>query len=58
MEEEDEEEEEEEEEDCLTAVHISSDIFAYHQEHLNYNYSFWVYSRVSSAPHSSQQRHT
>ena len=33
----------------LTALHVSSDIFAHHQEHLNCNYSFWFYSRVSSA---------
>jgi hypothetical protein len=31
----------------LTALHVSSDIFAHHQEHLNCNYSFWFYSRVS-----------
>jgi len=31
----------------LTALHVSSDIFAHHQEHLNRNYSFWFYSRVS-----------
>ena len=31
----------------LTAVHVSSDIFAHHQEHLNCNYSFWFYLRVS-----------
>ena len=31
----------------LTATHVSSDIFAHHQEHLNCIYSFWVYSRVS-----------
>jgi len=31
----------------LTAVYVSSDIFAHHQEHLNCNYSFWFYSRVS-----------
>jgi len=30
----------------LTAIHVSSDIFAHHQEHLNCNYSFWFYSRV------------
>jgi len=30
----------------LTALHISSDIFAHHQEHLNCNYSFWFYSAV------------
>jgi hypothetical protein len=29
-----------------TALHVSSDIFAYHQEHLICNYSFWFYSRV------------
>jgi hypothetical protein len=33
----------------LTALHVSSDIFAHRQEHLNCNYSFWFYSRVSSA---------
>jgi hypothetical protein len=31
----------------LTALHVSSDIFAHRQEHLNCNYSFWFYSRVS-----------
>jgi len=31
----------------LAALHISSDIFAHHQEHLNCNYSFWFYSRAS-----------
>jgi len=31
----------------LIALHVSSDIFAYHQEHLNCNYTFWFYSRVS-----------
>jgi hypothetical protein len=31
----------------LTALHVSNDIFAHHQEHLNCNYSFWFYSRVS-----------
>jgi len=31
----------------LTALYVSSDIFVYHQEHLNCNYSFWFYSRVS-----------
>jgi len=31
----------------LTALHVSSDIFAHHQGHLNCNYSFWLYSRVS-----------
>jgi len=33
----------------LTALHVSSDIFAHHQEHLNCNYSFWFYSHVSSS---------
>jgi hypothetical protein len=31
----------------LTSLHVSSDIFAHHQEHLNCNYSFWFYSRAS-----------
>jgi len=31
----------------LTAPHVSSDIIAHHQEHLNCNYSFRVYSRLS-----------
>jgi len=31
----------------LTALHVSSDIFPHFQEHLNCNYSFWIYSRVS-----------
>jgi len=31
----------------LTALHVSSDIFAHHQEHFNCNYSSWFYSRVS-----------
>jgi hypothetical protein len=31
----------------LTALHVSSDIIAHHQEHLNCSYSFWFYSRVS-----------
>jgi hypothetical protein len=26
----------------LTALHVSNDIFAHHQEHLNCNYSFWL----------------
>jgi len=30
----------------LTALHVSSDILAYHQEHLNCIYSFWYYSRM------------
>ena len=42
----------------LTALHVSSDISAHQQEHLNCNYSFWFYSRVSSASDSSRQRHT
>jgi hypothetical protein len=33
----------------MTALHVSGDIFAHHQEHLNCVYSFWSYSRVSSA---------
>jgi len=31
----------------LTALHVSSNIFAHHQEHLNSIYSFWYYSRMS-----------
>jgi hypothetical protein len=31
----------------FTALHVSSYIFAHYQEDLNYNYSFWFYSRVS-----------
>ena len=31
----------------LTALHVSRDIFAHHQEHLNCIYSFWYYSRMS-----------
>jgi len=31
----------------LTALHVSSDIFAHHQEHLNCIYSFWYYSHMS-----------
>ena len=34
----------------LTAVHVSSDIFAHHQEHLNCIYSFWYYTRMSCRP--------
>jgi len=30
----------------LGALHVSSDIFAHHQEHLNCNYSFWYYTRM------------
>jgi hypothetical protein len=33
----------------LTTLHVSSDIFAHHQEHFNCNYSFWFYSRPSSS---------
>jgi len=44
----------------LTALHVSSDIFAHHQAHLNCNYSFWFYSRVvvGCCHDSSRQRHT
>jgi hypothetical protein len=31
----------------LTALNVSSDIFAHHQEHINCIYSFWYYSRMS-----------
>jgi len=31
----------------LVALHVSSDVIAHHQEHLNCSYSFWFYSRVS-----------
>jgi hypothetical protein len=31
----------------LTAVHVLSDIFTHHQEHINCIYSFWYYSRMS-----------
>jgi len=31
----------------LTALHVSSDIFAHRQENLNCIYSFWYYSRKS-----------
>ena len=31
----------------LAALHVSNDIFAHHQEHLNCNYSFWYYTRMS-----------
>jgi hypothetical protein len=30
----------------LAPLHVSSDIFAYHQEHLNCIYSFWYYTHV------------
>ena len=43
----------------FTALHVSSDIFAHHQEHLNCNYRFWFYSFVSlSAAVRSRQQHT
>ena len=31
----------------LAALHVSSDIFAHHQEHLNCIYSFWYYTCMS-----------
>jgi hypothetical protein len=31
----------------LTSLHVSSDIFTHHQEHLNCMYSFWCYSHAS-----------
>ena len=31
----------------LAALHVSSDIFAHHQEHLHCIYTFWCYSHVS-----------
>jgi hypothetical protein len=31
----------------LTTLHVSSNIFAHHQEKLNCIYSFWYYSRTS-----------
>jgi len=31
----------------LAALHVSSDTFAHHQEHLNCIYSFWYYTRMS-----------
>jgi len=30
----------------LAALHVSSDIFAHHQEHLNCIYNFWYYTRM------------
>jgi len=30
----------------LAALHVSSDIFAHHQEHLNCIYSCWYYTRM------------
>ena len=31
----------------LAALHVSRDIFAHHQEHLNCIYNFWYYTRMS-----------
>jgi hypothetical protein len=31
----------------LIVLHVSSDVIAHHQEHLNCGYSFCFYSRVS-----------
>jgi hypothetical protein len=31
----------------LAALHVSNNVIAHHQEHLNCSYSFWFYSRVS-----------
>jgi len=31
----------------LIALHVSSDIYAHHQEHPNCSYSFWFYLRAS-----------
>jgi len=45
----------------LAAQHVSSDIIAHHQEHLNCSYSFWFYSRVtlsSAVMDSRRQRYT
>ena len=43
----------------LSALHVSSDIIAHHQEHLDCIYSFWFYSRAPlSAAVSSRQRRT
>ena len=37
--------------DCsLTALHVSSDIFAHNQEHINCIYSVWYYKRMSCRP--------
>jgi hypothetical protein len=46
----------------LLALHVSSDIFAHHQERLNFMYNFWYYSHVSvpagiEAGYSAWQRH-
>jgi hypothetical protein len=40
----------------LTALHVSSDIFAHHQERLKCIYSFWFYSRMSLPGGSSYQK--
>jgi hypothetical protein len=43
----------------LAALRVSRDIFAHHQEHLNCNNSFWLYSLVSlSAADISRRQHT
>ena len=39
----------------LIALHVSSDIFAHHQVHLDCIYSFWYYSRVSLPAESRHQ---
>ena len=31
----------------LAALHVSRDIFAHHQEHINCTYSLWYYTRES-----------
>jgi len=30
----------------LAALHVSNNIFAHHQKHLNCIYSFWYYTRM------------
>jgi len=44
----------------LTAQHVSSAIITHYQEHLNCNYRFWFYSRLSLAVAviSGRQRQT
>jgi hypothetical protein len=42
----------------LAALNVSSDILAHHQEHLNCNYIFWYYTRMSLAADTIRQRHT
>jgi len=43
----------------LAAQHVSSDVIAHNQEHLNCSYSFWFYLRASlSGAFSSWQRCT